>query len=567
MFAHILIVIIAAIAISAFAERRNIQPAILVAMVGLAASFIPGLPKLELEPEIILGIVLPPMLFSAASDFSFTSFARRLGSIVNLGVFMVFASTFAVGVVAAGFVPELSLPAALVLAAVLAPPDAVTAITIGRKAGLPSGLMTILKGESLINDAAALTIFAAAVAAVAGTHAFIDSLPLYFLYSSVVGILLGLIIGNFAQFVRRKLGNPSLSTVISVIVPFAAYLLAEELHASGVLAVVTAGFAVGHHAVEASYQERMQERQFWRTADTLLETFVFAYIGLQLRFVITEAGEAGIDMVTLLWAATAVFFATVAIRFIWVFGTAVFGRWRYRGKLVRWDQYKAAIARGEDPFAQKGRAARRERSGARQGRRPRPEAPQPPLSWKENIVLSWTGMRGVVTLAAASGVPAVTASGLSFPGREAILAIAFLVTIATLLIQGLTLPWLIRTLDLNDPMAEKYLAEQEELAHTLADEAASEALLEYGRTHDSPATRRIVERMAQRYKLTAAAEKPERAFNQEEAFALGNLMLAARRKRLITARDERVLDDTVLRDVLDEMDLEQAFLDSRSKPA
>lgn len=566
MFAHILIVIIAAIAISAFAERKNIQPAILVAMVGLAASFIPGLPRLELEPEIILGIVLPPMLFSAASDFSFTSFAKRLSSIVNLGVFMVFAATAAVGVVAAAVVPELTLPAALVLAAVLAPPDAVTAITIGRKAGLPTGLMTVLKGESLINDAAALTIFAAAVAGVAGTHAFIDNLPLYFLYSSVVGILLGLIIGNFAQFARRKLGNPSLSTVISVIVPFAAYLLAEELHASGVLAVVTAGFAIGHHAVESSYQERMQEREFWRTADTLLETFVFAYIGLQLRFVINDAGEAGIGLVALLLAATAVFLATVAIRFIWVFGTAIFGRWRYRAGQKRWDEYTAAVARGEDPFASKRRPQRAD-TGPNARRRPRPEAPQPPLSWKENIVLSWTGMRGVVTLAAAAGVPAVTVSGLPFPGREAILAIAFLVTIATLVIQGLTLPWLIKHLDLSDPRADKYIADQEALAHKLAREAANAALQEYSETHDSPSSRRMVEMMARRNKLTTQVEQPERVIDQDEAFELGNIMLAARRKRLITARDERVLDETVLRDVLEQMDLEQAFLDSRGKPA
>ncbi|MET3924089.1 sodium:proton antiporter [Devosia sp. 2618] len=565
MFAHILIVIIAAIAISAFAERRNIQPAILVAMVGLAASFIPGVPRLELEPEIILGIVLPPMLFSAASDFSFTSFARRLGSIVNLGVFMVFAATAAVGVVAAGVVPELTLPAALVLAAVLAPPDAVTAITIGRKAGLPTGLMTVLKGESLINDAAALTIFAAAVAAVAGTHAFIDNLPIYFLYSSVVGVLLGLIIGNFAQFVRRRLGNPSLSTVVSVIVPFAAYLVAEELHASGVLAVVTAGFAIGHHAVESGYEERMQEREFWRTADTLLETFVFAYIGLQLRFVITDAEEAGIDLPTLLFAATAVFLATVAVRFIWVFGTALVGRWRYRATQRRWVEYKAALARGDDPFERRGRTARADRPDAPARRRPQLEPPQRPLSWKENVVLSWTGMRGVVTLAAAAGVPAVTATGLDFPGREAILAIAFLVTIATLLIQGLSLPWLIKHLDLNDPRAEKYLADQEDLARKLANEATAQALAEYREANDTPTARRVAEVMARRNKLTTEAEHTGRNFDQDEAFELSKTLLAAKRKRLIAARDARELDETVLRDVLEHMDLEQAFMDTRDR--
>lgn len=544
MFAHILIVIIVAIAITAFAERRNIQPALLVAMVGLVTSFIPGMPRLELEPEIILGIVLPPMLFSAASDFSFTSFARRLGSIVNLGVFMVFGTAAVVGLVATLAVPGLTLSAALVLGAVVAPPDAVTAITIGRKAGLPTALMTVLKGESLINDAAALTLFAVAVAATAGTHAFIDNTALYFLYASIVGAILGTLIGNLAQFARRRLANPSLATVISVIVPFAAFLIAEELHASGVLAVVAAGFALGHHSPESGYEERIQERQFWRTIDTLLETFVFAYIGLQLRFVITDAIEAGINVWTLLGAAAAIFLVTVTVRFAWVFATAVIGRWRYRGVEQRMANFKPR---------RKGREA--------------PPPPQPPLSWKENIVLSWTGMRGVVTLAAAAGIPLIMANGEDFPGREAIVAIAFLVTIATLLIQGLTLPWLIKRLDLTNPNDGRYAAQQHALAVSIAEAATAETLAAYRKDHDSPMSRRLVDMMAKRTTHAASAENAAPQFDRVEAMMLGNLLLEARRNSLIAARDARKLDDAVLREMLEQMDLEQAFMDGMSKGA
>ncbi|WP_323015974.1 sodium:proton antiporter, partial [Devosia sp.] len=467
MFAHILLIMIVAIAISGLAERRNAQPALVVATLGLVASFIPGVPSLELEPDIILGIVLPPMLFSAASDFSFGSFIKRLGSIINLGVLMVFATAIAVAAVAGFSVAGLTPMAALVLGAVLAPPDAVTAITIGRKAGLPSGLMTVLKGESLINDAAALTLFAVAVAATTGTHAFIDNLALYFLYTATVGVLAGLVMGQVAAYARRKLGNPSLATAVSVILPFAAYLVAEELHASGVLAVVAAGFAIGHSSAESGYAERIQERQFWRTVDTLLETFVFAYIGLQLRFIITDAQDAGYDLVRLVLTAGAIFLSTVAIRFAWVFCTALIARWRTRALLKRFEHHPPPPGR------------RRLGQGVM------------PLTWKENTVLAWTGMRGVVTLAAAAGVPTTVASGADFPGREAILTIAFLVTIATLLIQGSTLPWMIGALDLSGEEDKSHAQEQHRLARSLAQQAMLEALEAYRRENPSPAAQRM----------------------------------------------------------------------------
>ena len=543
MLAHILVVIIVAIAITAFAERRNVQPALLVAMVGLAASFIPGVPRLELAPEIILGIFLPPMLFSAASDFSFSSFAKRLGSIVNLGVFMVFATTALVGIVATILVPGLGPASAIVLGAVLAPPDAVAAISIGRKAGLPTAVMTVLKGESLINDAAALTLFTVAVATAAGTHAFISSTPLYFIYAAIVGIVVGMIIGHVAQLARRKLANPSLSTAVSVIVPFAAYLLAEELHASGVLAVVAAGFALGHHAAQAGYAERIQERNFWRTIDTLLETFVFAYIGLQLRFVIFDADAAGYNIWGLLAAAAVIFLATTLIRFAWVFGTALLGRWRHRRISDRLAHFEATA---------KGRTGRRY------------PTLQPPLSWKENLVLAWTGMRGVVTLAAAAGIPALTVAGDAFQGRNAILAIAFFVTIATLVIQGLSLPWLIARLRLDDSRDRQFIAEQEALAQQLCDEADRAAVEAHLAGELDAETRRLAEFFAQRLATTADKQPP---FNAEASFRLGSMLLEARRTRLIAARDARQLDDTVLRDTLEQMDIEQAFVQRMSKPA
>ena len=542
MLAHILVVIIVAIVITGLAERRNAQPALLVAIIGLAASFIPGVPRLELAPEIILGVFLPPMLFSAASDFSFASFTRRLGSIVNLGVFMVFATAALVGLVAAIIVPGMGWASAIVLGAVLAPPDAVAAIAIGRQVGLPAAVMTVLKGESLINDAAALTLFTVAVAAVAGTHAFIANTPLYFLYAAAVGTLVGVVIGLLAQLARRRLSNPSLATAVSVLVPFAAYLAAEELHASGVLAVVAAGFALGHMAAKSGYAERIQERNFWRTIDTLLETFVFAYIGLQLRFVITDASAAGYDIGKLLLAAGAIFVATTLVRFAWVFGTAIIGRWRHRLITRRVAEVQANTTR-----------------------RRRVVVPPRPLGWRENLVVAWTGMRGVVTLAAAAGIPAITVADTAFPGRNAILAIAFFVTIASLVVHGLTLPWLIRTLKLEDERERQFMRQQAELAQQLSDEADRQTLDAYLATELDPEQRRLTEFMAKR--LSARRQQTEQDFDTSLSLALGARLLEGRRARLLAARDARELDDTVVRDLLERMDIEQAFMQSLSPAA
>ncbi|CDP52907.1 Na+/H+ antiporter [Devosia sp. DBB001] len=318
MFSQLLIVVIGAIAISIFAERRGIQAPLLIVALGLIASYIPGLPRLELEPEVILTIVLPPLLFSAANEFSFTSFVRRLGSIVNLGVILVVVTTFAVGWIAFSVGPLLSLPAALVLGAVISPPDAVSAVAIARQLHLPGRLMTVLKGESLINDAAALTLFSLTTAAVTGAHLATDNVALFFLYRAVVGAIFGVALGALVHRIRLSVGNSSLATVLTIIVPFAAYLVAEELGASGVIAVVAAGFSLGHNAAEADYSERIQEREFWKTIDALLDAFVFAYIGLQLRFVVEDTIAAGYDFWQVFGLSFLVLLAVIAVRIVWV---------------------------------------------------------------------------------------------------------------------------------------------------------------------------------------------------------------------------------------------------------
>jgi CPA1 family monovalent cation:H+ antiporter len=553
MTSQILIVMIAAIAVAIWAENRSIQAPLLLALVGLAASFIPILPRLELEPEIILTVVLPPLLYSAASELSFSSFLKRLSSIVNLGVVLVLVTTSVVGLVAAAVIPGLPIAAATVLAAVVSPPDAVTATAIGRKLGLPGRMMTVLKGESLINDAAALTLFAFATATITGTHLLIENRFLFFLYAAVVGILVGVAIGALVHRVRVRLTNASLSTVVSVLVPFTAYLIAEELGASGVLAVVAAGFANGHNGSEGNYEARIQERQFWRTADALLEAFVFAYIGLQLRFVIQDAEEAGFDLIELFLLSGVVLVAVVVVRLAWVFGTAAIARWRGRVAARRLEQMK------QDPRWLE-RLAREGRRGKGRPTRPEDFEIPAPFTWKENLVIGWTGMRGVVTLAAAAGIPLTTLAGEAFPGRDAIQVVAFTVTIGTLLIQGLTLPWLIRRLEISDPKEAEYREQQLKLALEIADKAGRDAIASYRDAQTSPAARSAAEQMLLRSTSQESAQLQSSVEHEQLVRELGHTFLDARRTSLIKARDERRLDDEVLREVMEDLDLLQAVL-------
>jgi len=569
---QILIVMIAAIAVTIFAERRNIQAPLLLAAVGLAASFIPSLPRLELEPDIILTVVVPPLLFAAAREFSFVSFMRRLGSILNLGVFLVAVTTGIVGAVAASVVPGMTLPIALVLGAVVSPPDAVTAVAIGRKLNLPGGMMTVLKGESLINDAAALTFFTFAVASVGGTHLFISNIVLYLLYASVAGFVLGLVLGAIVHALRMRISNASLATVLTVVVPFTAYLLAEELGASGVLAVVAAGLSLGHTASDTSFDTRIKEREFWGTVDALLEAFVFAYIGLQFRWVIAEAGEKGFDVPQLFLLSLVVLLAVIVVRIGWVFLTAIFSRWRARAaarQVARVDAYLAM-----SPSEQRGKLERMERREGRRGRmaqrleQAREARRQggfelmPAFSWKENAVISWTGMRGVVTLAAAAGIPLVTAAGEPFPGRDVIQVVAFTVTIGTLLLQGLTLPWLIRRLGIGDPQGEATRERQHELAQQVSDDAAKTAVEAFRDRQTDDQARLLAERMLKRFNMTSQQVK-EWGIGDGAMAALAGEMLEARRQAVVKARDERRLDDEVMREVLEAMDFEQAAMENR----
>ena len=322
---ELILVVVGAIVVAAIAKQRGLEPALMIVIVGIAASFLPGFTAPELDSHVLLTVVLPPLLYSAALDFSFPAFVRNVKPILGLGVGLVVVTAFTVAAVSAWLVVvPLTFATALVLGAIVAPPDAVTAVAVGRKLGLPKRVMAILTGESLINDAAALALFSIAVAQVTGTHIFIDNPLLLFGYSAMLGPVVGVALGYVTLWIRNRLNSAGLEPIQGLVVPFAAYITAEEFHASGVLAVVAAGFVVGSGTLSAGYQTRLQERYVWHSVDVLLEAFVFAYIGLHLRFVLEDLRDAHESLVEVGVASAVVLVIVLAIRPLSVF--VMFGR-------------------------------------------------------------------------------------------------------------------------------------------------------------------------------------------------------------------------------------------------
>ncbi|MFD7009095.1 Na+/H+ antiporter [Rhodococcus jostii] len=527
----VLLVIIAAIAVTSFAKRRDLQAPLVLVTIGSVASFIPGMPRLELDPDAILGVVLPPLLYSAALKFSVATFRRHLAPILRLGIFTVLATAIGVAFFANWLVPEFTLGAALVLGAVVAPTDAVSAVAVGRRLGLPNRVIAILTGEGLVNDATALTLFTVAVSAVVGAAIPVHPV-VFFGYEVVGGVLIGLVLAKIVEWVRHRMYDSPLETVLGLMLPFVAYLAAEEVHTSGVLSVVAAGFLMGHKATDASVATRIQERSLWESVDLLLEMFVFAYMGLQLKFVIDDVRDQGLPVHHVFFYGFAVLAVVMAIRPAWI--------------LLHWLRRRVGLAI-------------------------EPPGGSVELGWRESLVVSWAGMRGVVTLAAASGVPVVIASGQPFPGREVIQAIAFVVAVGTLLIQGATMPLLIRKLDLADPGEREREEEQVKLARAISRDAGERALVEFTEHPPEGIDRAdltdILERVRRSMRARLQAEEAEDAAEKQRAGALFDhyrrAALRAQREAIIAARDAGTLDDEVMRSVLEGLDVEEAAAEER----
>jgi CPA1 family monovalent cation:H+ antiporter len=534
---EIFVLVAGAVAVTAVCRRWGWPSPLVLVATGLVVSFVPGVPRYEVDPELVLEFVLPPLLYSAALASSYQDLRRYRGPIVRLGVGLVLLTALVVAGVAYLLVEGLPFTAALVLGAVVAPPDAVAAAAVGRRLGLPRRVMTLLTGESLINDATSLTLYKVALAGVAVGATALDDGLVVFGVAVGVGVAIGLVLGAGVHLVRMRLDDPVVAAVIGLLTPFAAYWTAEAFDGSGVLAVVAAGLYLGHTSPRAGFATRLYETPVWATVELPLEAFTFALIGVQLPWLLADvrASEQGLGRAAVL--ALAVLVTVLAIRPLYVLAT---GR----------------VRRRHGPDA----------AGPAQDR----------LTGRESAVVSWAGMRGVVTLAAAVAIPA-TVDGTTFPERASLQLVAYAVAIGTLLVQGLTLPRMIRRLGVGAHDDAARDAAQEARLRLEAAQAAR-AVIEarrpaWSRELGEDAAARLTTRLVR--DTTALAEAAAEMLDPELEPSVDSLahglpaplvgrrgqelrreITQAKRHVLVARRDSGDLDETVMRRVLRELDLE-----------
>jgi CPA1 family monovalent cation:H+ antiporter len=410
-FKIVILLMAIVIGLTAFVNKRKMPLPVLFVLAGLIIGFVPQLPNLALDPEVVFIIMLPPLLYDAAFKTSWLDFKTSIRPISALAITLVLFTTVAVAITAHYMIPGFTWPLAFVLGAVVSPPDAVAASGIIKGLGLNKRVITILEGESLVNDASALITYRYAVLAVTtGTFVFWQA-GLQFLLVAGVGIAIGIAVGFLFVLVHKKVNNnPVVETSLTLLAPFISYLVAEHFHMSGVLAVVTTGLLVARKSPEIfSPQARMRTRVVWDTIVFLLHGFVFILIGLQLPTIVEDLGKYPLQ--TIIGYGLTISLVTIVVRIIWVFAGA------------SWQNYfpktKKDINTGNDN------------------------------TWKNVLVVAWTGTRGVISLAAALALPLVMQDGTNFPKRSSIIFLAFVVIFVTLVVQGLSLPLLIRLLKIE----------------------------------------------------------------------------------------------------------------------
>jgi CPA1 family monovalent cation:H+ antiporter len=522
---EIFVGLLLAVAVLALLARKlHIPYPILFVIGGLLFGWIPGLPKMTtLNPDLVFLFFLPPLLYPAALFTSWRDFRLNLRPISLLAIGLVLFTTVAVAYLAHYFM-HLPLAAGFVLGAIISPPDAIAATAIAERLKVPRRIVTILEGESLVNDATALVAYRFAIAAVVnGSFSLVNASGQFFVVG-IGGIAIGFIVGWLAQQFHKRVDDAPIEITVSLLTPFAAYLGAERLGVSGVLAVVVAGLYLGRRMPELlTFKTRLQGGPVWEMVEFILNGFVFILIGLQLPGILHALSNEAIPVYRLVWYALLISVAVIVIRLLWVFPAAYLPRLLFKS------------IRRRDPYP----------------------------SWRHVTLIGWTGMRGVVSLAAALAIPLTIPNNISFPGRDLILFLTFVVIMATLIVQGLSLPLLIRWLGVKDDGSMEI---EEREARLKANEAALARLNEIGERE--PAKADALHRLRAEYEDHILQVKGAEFGNagtslrlfSSEFERLSHEALQVERRTILKLRNEDAISDEVLRRIQRDIDLAEARL-------
>lgn len=511
LFTAVLVVVI-------LARKINIPYPIALVIAGLGLGFIPGLPNVVLEPDLIFLIVLPPLLYTAAYFTSIKEFKEQLYTISLLAIGLVVFTTIAVAATA-HYAFNLQWAAAFLLGAIISPPDAIAATAIANRLGLKRKMVTILEGESLVNDATALVIYRIAMTALFTGTFSLASASLEFLLVSIGGIAVGLIAGWFSAKILEKLKDPVICIASSIVMPYLSYLPADHLGVSGVLAAVTSGLYIGWHVPKViSPTIRLEAAAFWKVVIFVLNGLVFILIGLQLPVMIDDLIQNSVTELLLYGALISL--VVIVVRLLWIFAETSIQRL----------------------FASK-------------------EKQKELLSWKETSILGWCGMRGVVSLAAALALPIYTSPGNPFPGRELIIFLAFCVIFSTLVLQGLTLPALIRRMGISNFESEVFeeaeaRVKAAEIALRRLDELSNEEWVSAGYIERLKLIYEERMRFANRH--TGKSENLEEENSALTFRRLQKDILNTERRALLQLHYQGQLSHEIMRRILYDIDLESS---------
>ena len=493
----------------------------LMVLVGVVIAFVPGLPNVQLTPDIVFLIFLPPLLYAAAWQTPFHDFRKNLRPIATLAFGLVLVTTLVVGWVAHSIFPGMSWAAAFALGAIISPPDAIAASAVTQRLRVPRRIVVILEGESLLNDAAGLVAYRVALAVAAGQHFSLSGAVAHFVIAAAGGVAVGCIVGMAVIGVHKRLDEPLIETVVTLLTPFAAYLACESLHVSGVLAVVCAGLMVRQKASHLfSAATRLHATAVWDCVVFVLTGLTFIFIGLQMREVVTIIATEE-QLVWNSFCAVLILLVTIAVRLIWVYPAAWIPR------------LLSAKLRSRDPF--------------------------PPVA--ALLLIGWTGMRGVVSLAAALALPS------DFEPRNLILFVVFVVILGTLVVQGLSLPWLVKKLKLSGNVPS---SSQQELDARLALLAAGNLYLDRRKSQGVPTAE--IDYLRSHFRAQADSwlvrlDLDDESLLESQSLVCHNAftgVLTAQRHRLQELVRESIIEESLVQKLEREIDMEESRIKSIS---